>query len=134
MMTRRTFIKNLTVVTSAAGLGLGGVLVFQRRLALAEMTSASLEPLLNGSVTLRDSLGSTWPARVKDVQSVCHPARFGAPGTEQVSLLLVVDDPSASAGIYRVETADLCLGELYLSPVGGVGRDQRLEAVITRIV
>ena len=134
MMTRRTFIKNLTVVTSAAGLGLGGVLVFQRRLAMAEMTSASLEPLLNGSVTLRDSQGGTWPARVKDVQSVCHPARFGAPGTEQISLLLAVDDPSASAGTYRVETADLCLGELYLSPVGGVGRDQRLEAVITRIV
>lgn len=134
MMTRRTFIKNLTVVTSAAGLGLGGVLVFQRRLAMAEITSASLEPLLNGSVTLRDSQGGTWPARVKDVQSVCHPARFGAPGTEQVSLLLAVDDPSASAGTYRVETADLCLGELYLSPVGGVGHDQRLEAVITRIV
>ena len=134
MMTRRTFMGNLTVVTAAAGLGLGGMLVFQRRLAMAEMTSASLGPLLNGSVTLRDSQGGTWPARVKDVQSVRHPARFGAPATEQVSLLLAVDNPSVSAGTYRVDTADLCLGELYLSPVGGVGRNQRLEAVITRIV
>lgn len=134
MMTRRTFMGNLTVVTAAAGLGLGGMLVFQRRLAMADMTSASLEPLLNGSITLRDSQGGTWPARVKDVQSVRHPAHFGAPATEQISLLLAADDPSAAAGIYKVESADLCLGDLYLSPVGGVGREQRLEAVITRIV
>ena len=133
MMTRRTFMGNLTAVTAAAGLGLGGMLVFQRRLAMADMTSASLEPLLSGLITLHDSQGGTWPARVKDVQSVRHPARFGAPATEQISLLLAADDPSATAGIYRVENADLCLGDLYLSPVDGVGRDQRLEAVITRI-
>ena len=134
MMTRRKFMGSLTVVTAAAGLGLGGVLVFQRRLALAEMTAASLAPLRNGSITLRDSQGGTWPARVKDVQSVRHPARCGAPATEQISLLLAADNPSAPAGTYRVENADLCLGDLYLSPVGGDGRDQRLEAVITRIV
>jgi hypothetical protein len=124
----------LTVVTAAAGLGLGGVLVFQKRLALAEISAASLEPLRNGSVTLRDPNGLTRRARVKDVHCVRHPARRGAPATEQISLLLAVDDPSAAAGTYRVENADLCLGDLYLSPVGAVGRDQRLEAVITRIV
>ena len=71
---------------------------------------------------------------MKDVHCVRHPARRGAPATEQISLLLAVDDPAAAAGTYRVENADLCLGDLYLSPVGAVGRDQRLEAVITRIV
>jgi len=134
MMTRRTFVGNLTLVTAAAGLGLGGMAVFQRRLAMAEINSASLQPLVNESVTLRDFGGAPRSARIKDVQSVRRPARFGAPATEQVSLLLQVDDPSAAAGTYRVETADLCLGELYLSPVNGVGRDQRLEAVITRIL
>jgi hypothetical protein len=133
MMTRRTFMGNLTVVTAAAGLGLGGVLVFQKRLAMAEFSAASLEPLRNGSVTLRDPRGLTRRARVKDVHCVRHPARRGAPATEQISLLLAVDDPAA-AGTYRVENDDLCLGDLYFSPVGAAGRDQRLEAVITRIV
>jgi hypothetical protein len=134
MMTRRTFVGNLTAVTAAAGLGFGGVFALKRRLALAEITPASLEPLRNGSVTLLDSRGRSHRARVKDVQGVCHSARFGAPATEQISLLLAADDPSAAAGFYRVETADLCLGDLYFSPVAGVGRDCRLEAVITRIV
>ena len=134
MMTRRTFMGNLTMVIAAAGLGLGGVLALKPHLTMAEITPASLEPLRNGSVTLRDSRGRSQAARVKDVQGARHPARFGAPATEQISLLLAVDDPSAAAGIYRVETADLCLGDLYFSPVGGVGSDQRLEAVITRIV
>ena len=134
MMTRRTFMENLTVVTAAAGLGLGTLFTQQRRLAMNEITPASLEPMRNGSVNLLDSRGRRLGARVKDVQGICHPARFGAPATEQISLLLAVDDPSAAAGIYRVETADLCLGDLYLSPVCGVGTDRRLEAVITRIV
>lgn len=134
MMTRRTFMGNLTVVTAAAGLGLGGVLALKRRLTMAEITPASLEPLRNGSVTLRDSQGHSQAAWVKDVQGACHPARFGAPATEQISLLLTVDDPSVAAGIFRVETADICLGDLYFSPVGEVGSDRRLEAVITRIV
>lgn len=134
MMTRRTFMGNLTVVTAAAGLGLGGVLVFQRRLAMVEISATSLEPLRNGSVTLRDSHDRTHKAKVEDVQSIHRPARFGAPATEQISLLLAADDPSAAAGIYRVENADLCLGDLYFSPVGPAGSDRRLEAVITRIV
>ena len=134
MMTRRIFMGNLTVVTAAAGLGLAGVSVFQRRLAMADIDSASLEPLVNGSVTLRDAAGGLRTARVMDVRSVRHPARRGAPATEQVSLLLKADDPAAPAGTYGVESTDLSLGELFLSPVNGEGRDQRLEAVITRIV
>lgn len=134
MMTRRTFMGNLTAVTAAAGLGFGGVFALKRRLAMAEITPALLEPLQGGSVTLLDSRGHSHRARVKDIQGVCHPARFGSPATEYISLLLAVDDPSAAAGFYRVETADLCLGDLYFSPVGGVGRNRRLEAVITRIV
>jgi len=47
--------------------------------------------------------------------------------------LLKVDDPSAAAGTYRVENADLCLGDLYFSPVGGVGRDRRLEAMAVKV-
>jgi len=124
----------LTVVTAVAGLGLGGVFALKRRLAMAEITPASLEPLRNGSVTLLDSQGRSHRARVKDIQGVCHPARFGAPATEQISLLLAANDPSVVAGFYRVETPDLCFGDLYFSPVEGVGRDRRLEAVITRIV
>ena len=88
MMTRRTFMGNLTVVTAAAGLGLGAVLTHRRRLTMNEITPASLEPLRNGSVNLLDSRGHRQGARVKDVQGVCHPARFGAPATEQISLLL----------------------------------------------
>lgn len=134
MMTRRTFMGNLTVVTAAAGLGLGGALLFQKRLAMAEISSASLEPLRNGSVTLRDAMGHARPARVKDVAYVHRPATRGAPATEQISLVVSVDDLSVTAGTYRVENADLCLGDLYFSPVGPIGNDQRLEAVITRIV
>lgn len=134
MLSRRTFVGSLTMVTAAAGLGIGGALLFQKRLAMADFSSASLEPLRDQSVTLRDAQGHARQATVKDLACVHRPATPGAPATEQISLVVAVDDLSVTAGTYRVENADLCLGDLYFSPVGMVRSDQCLEAVITRIV
>jgi len=134
MMTRRTFVGTLAIVTSACGLGLGGVFANRRRLAMAEIVPETLLPLKESTVALRTAEGLTMRAVVEDISSVRRPARFGAPGTEQISLLMAADDPDAPAGMYRVENDHLILGDLYLSPVGQAGRDRRLEAVITRIL
>ena len=101
---------------------------------MAEIRPATLQPLQNSTVTLRTAEGRTMRAVVKDVSSMRRPARFGAPGTEQISLLLAADDSNPAAGIYRIENNQVSLGDLYLSPVGQTGRDRRLEAIITRIV
>jgi hypothetical protein len=136
MMTRRTFMGALAMVTTAGGLGLGigGVFAQRRRLSMAEIAPSTLEPLQDCPVAICRADGRPMRAVVKNVSSVRHPARFGAPGTEQISLLLAVDESDAPAGIYRVESDQVSLGDLYLSPVGQAGRDQRLEAIITRIV
>ena len=70
----------------------------------------------------------------EDVTAVHRPSRPGAPGTEQISLTVAGDLAEAPAGAYRVESDVVSLGELDFLPVGGTGRDRRLEAVITRIV
>lgn len=133
MMTRRTFMGALAMVTTAGGLGLGGALVFRRRLSMAELAPSTLKPLQGRVVALRAENGPSLRAVVEDVSTRNHPARLGAPGTEQISLLLAVNESNVPAGIYRVENDQVSLGDLYLSPVGQPGNDQRLEAVITRI-
>jgi len=134
MMTRRHFVGALTAVTTACGLGLGSVFVSRRRLTMSEIVPDIVRPLQGAKVSLRGPDGQTLRGRIEDVSAVRHPARPGAPGTEQISLLLATDNREAPAGIYRLETDDLNLGDLNLSPVGQAGRDRRLEAVITRIV
>ncbi len=134
MMTRRNFLGALSLATAAGNLGLGGLFAYRQRLAMAEIRPATLQPLQNSTMILRTAEGRTMRAVVKDVSSIRRPARFGAPGTEQISLLLAADDPNPTAGIYRVENDQVSLGDLYLSPVGQTGRDRRLEAIITRIV
>ena len=134
MMTRRNFLGSLSLVAAAGGLGLGGIFAHRRRLTMAEIRPATLQPLQNSTVTLRTAEGRTMRAVVKDINFKRRPARFGAPGTEQISLLLAADDPNPAAGIYRIENDQVSLGDLYLSPVGQTGRDRRLEAIITRIV
>lgn len=134
MMTRRNFLGALSLATAAGSLGLGGIFTHRRRLAMAEIRPATLQPLQNSTMILRTAEGRTMRAVVKDISSIRRPARFGAPGTEQISLLLAADDPNPTAGIYRVENDQVSLGDLYLSPVGQTGRDRRLEAIITRIL
>lgn len=135
MMNRRTFMGVMATVTAAGGLGFGGEIISRRRLSPKDMSSANLEPLKGHQVTMHSAEGGrTLQAVVEDIGFVRHRRRRGAPGTEQVSLLLATDGPEAPAGIYRIENRDVSLGSLYVSPVEGKNRRQRLEAVITRIV
>lgn len=135
MMTRRTFLGVAAAVTAAGGLGLGGSFLQKRRLALAELASANnVLPPKGTAVVLRGPDGNSWRAEVSDVRTTRRPARPGAPGTEQVSLLLKPADRNAPGGNYRLESDDVRVEELHFSPVNQPGRDRRLEAVITRIV
>ena len=133
MMTRRTFLGVAATVTAAGGLGLGGTLMQRRRLALAELAAAKGLPSPGTAVVLRGPDGLKLRAVVASVRTAVHPARPGATGTEQTSLLLKVEDREAPGGTYRLESDEVCLDELYFSPVNRPGRDRRLEAVITRI-
>jgi hypothetical protein len=83
---------------------------------------------------LKSPAGRCLPSIVEQVSVVRRPARRGAPGTEQISLLVQGNMHDAPAGVYRIETDDVGLGELYFSPVDGTGQGRRLEAVINRIV
>ena len=134
MMTRRTFVGVLAVVAAVGGLGLGGGVLRRRQLAMDELVPLNLQPLQGTVVSLCARDGRTLRAVVEDVGALRRPARRGAPATEQISLLVAADDREAGAGRYRLESADLSLGDLYFSPVGPQGRERRLEAVITRIV
>ncbi|MBC8424805.1 twin-arginine translocation signal domain-containing protein [bacterium] len=134
MMTRRQFMGALTVLTAACGSGLGGVLAYRRRLSLAEIVPAAVLPLQGVAVSLRASSGRTVRGVIEGVTAVRRPSRAGAPGTEQISLLVAGDLAESPSIRYHVETDDVNLGELDFLPVGGNGRARRLEAVITRIV
>ena len=134
MMTRRIFMGVAAAATAAAGFGLGGILAERRSLAMAEITPSALASLRNRTVNLHRADGRTIRAVLEDAVSVKHRARFSAPATEQVSLVFAAAEGETAEGTYRVEGSDLSLGNLYLTAVGGTGRDRRLEAVITRIV
>jgi len=134
MITRRGFIGSLTVISAAAGLGLGSVFATRRRLSLAEINEASVLPLQGKHVSLSLGNGQTFSGIVEDVTTVRHAAQNGAPGTEQISLLVTPGFSEPAAGMYHVKTADLDLGTLNFLPVGRPGRQQQLEAVINRIV
>jgi len=133
MMTRRTFLGVVATVTAAGGLGLGGTLMQRRRLAMAELAAAKGLPSPGTAVVLHGPDGLNLRAVVANVRTTVRPARPGAPGTEQTSLLLKADDREAPGGAYRLESDEVSLDELYFSPVNQPGRDRRLEAVITRI-
>jgi hypothetical protein len=133
-MTRRTFVGAMTFATAAGGLGLGSVFFQRRRLPVSEIVGDTVFPLRGHTVELTIAGGGTIRALVEDVHTVRRAARFGAPGTEQTSLLLNTRDPQAQAGIYRLDGDEVSLGGLYFSPVGPAGPDRRLEAVITSIV
>ncbi len=133
MMTRRTFVGALSALAAVGSLGLNAV-VRRRRLAMKELVPANLRALPGTVVSLRGPDGRTLRATVADVSATRRPARPGAPGTEQISLLVAAEDPSAGAGRYRLRSADVELDDLDFSPVGRPGRERRLEAVITRIV
>jgi len=134
MMTRRKFMGALTAIATAGGLGLGGVFALRKRLTLAQIKPATALPLQNAVAFLRAPGSRPLRAIIADVSVVRHRAGPGAPGTENISLLFKTDNREAPAGFYRVETDDVSLDHLYLSPVGMPGRERRLEAVITRIV
>ena len=134
MMTRRTFVGAFAALTAAGGSGLSALLARRRRLTMAGIVPAEVMPLIGQSVRMRSADGHTLDAVVRDVSTGSNRARFGAPATEQISLLLQADDSHAPAGTYRIEGQDLVLDHLYLSPVGPEGSERRLEAVITRIV
>ena len=131
MITRRTFVGALGATTAAGALGVGLFEVSRRRLSPGEIRPDVVTPLNGSTVVLRAPDGRRLWAVVEDVEVRRRPARPGAPGTEQISVLFAAD---GEAGFYRVDHADVSLGKLYLSPVGMPGRDRRLEAVITRIV
>jgi hypothetical protein len=128
MITRRTFVGALT---AAGAVGIGLTSFGRRHFAIGEVPADEMILLRGRAVSLRGPGQRALRAVVEDVTVVNHPARPGAPGTEQISVLFAAD---GEAGFYRIENADLSLDELYLSPVGRPGRDRRLEAVITRVV
>lgn len=130
MITRRTFVGVLSAFTAAGALGVG-LSGSRRHLAIGGIRSGVLAPLQGRTVFLRGPDGTTSRAVVDRVSVSRQPARPGAPGTEQISMLF---DTDGEAGPYRIENADLVLSELHLTPVNLPGRDRRLEAVITRIV
>ena len=134
MMTRRTFVGAFAALTAAGGSGLSALLARRRRLTMAGIAPATVRPLVGQPVRMRYADGRQLDAVVRDICTKNNRARFGAPATEQISLLLQANDHDAKAGFYRVESDDLVLGDLYFSPVGPEGSERRLEAVITRIV
>lgn len=132
MMTRRHFMGVLALLGAAAGLG--GTIALRRRLSADGISSDEALSLRGARVSLRARSGPDLRGVIEDVTVVRRPSRRGAPGTEQISLLVADDRDRAPAGAYRVETDDASLGELDFLPVGRAGHDRRLEAVITRIV
>jgi hypothetical protein len=134
MMTRRDFMSSLAFVGGAAGLGLSLDILRRRQLGILEIVPASVLPLQGAVVTIRDQTGRTLSAVVERVNAVSHPARPGAPGTEQISLLLKTQARDLSDGAYRIQTDELNFTELDFTAVDQPGSGQRLEAVISRIV
>jgi hypothetical protein len=134
MMTRRNFVSSLAFVGGAAGLGLSLDILRRRHVGMSGIVPASVLPLQGRTVTLQDQNGRTLGAVVERVNAVHHPARHGAPGTEQISLLLKTHALDIQDGVYRIRTTELDFTELHFTAVGQPGSGQRLEAVITRIV
>jgi len=134
MMTRRDFVSSLACMVGAGGLGLSLNLMRRRQLAMTEIVPATVLPLQGAAVSLRDRDGRTLSAVLEQVDAVRRPARPGAPGTEQISLLLRTRAPHTPDGVYRIQTTELSFTELDFTAVGRTGSEQRLEAVITRIV
>ena len=134
MMTRRHFVGTLGGLAAATGLGLTVIGPVRRRLAPAQLDEVALTPLAGSRVTLVGPDGTRLAASVSDVQCQSRPGRHGAPTTEQISLLVRPDRTGAPSGSYRLDAADLELDALTFTAVGPAGRDQQLEAVLTRIV
>lgn len=134
MMTRRDFVSSLAFVGGAAGLGLSLDILRRRQLGLSGIVPASVVHLQGTTVTLRDESGRDLRAIVERVNAVIHPARPGAPGIEQISLLLKTQVRDAPSGIYRIQTAELDFTELDFTAVDHCDSGQRLEAIISRIV
>lgn len=134
MMTRRDFVSSLAFVGGAAGLGLSLDILRRRQLGMSEIVPASVLPLQGTTVTLRDQSGRDLSAVVERVNAVSHPTRPGAPGIEQISLLLRTQSRDVSSGVYRIQTADLNFTKLDFTAVDHCDSGQRLEAIISRIV
>lgn len=135
MMTRRTFVGALAGLAAAGGLGSLGWVTRRRRLATADLSLASANQLRGSQFQMKHAGGDRLQAVVIDVATQRHPARRGAPATEQISVLLQPVGPAEPlAGNYALENSDLKMDSLYLSPVGRQGRERCLEAAITRIV
>jgi len=134
MMTRRDFVSSLAFVGGAAGLGLSLDILRRRQLGMPAIVPASVLPLQGTTVTLRDKSGRDLGAVVERVNVVSHPARPGAPGTEQISLLLKTPSRDVPSGVYRIQTAELDFSELDFTAVDHCDSGQRLEAIISRIV
>ena len=134
MMNRRTFVGALGCLTAASGLGLGLALPRRRRLAIAALEPATARCLQGTPVQLQDEQGGRLEAIVEAVDSRRYPARRGAPGTEQISLLIKPDQPDVTSGVYHLQAAELQLAGLHFTAVGPHNGERRLEAVINRIV
>ena len=134
MMNRRHFIGSMTALTTAAGLGLGGVFVARQHLSLAEFKSSVAQPLHRCQASLERADGQSLHGVFEDVTTVRRAGQFGAPCTEQISLLFATRNTELVAGPYNVKTDQLDLGTLDFQLVEGTGSQQRLEAVINRIV
>ena len=136
MMNRRAFVGVLAAISAVAGLGSAGAAILRRRrLSAGELSLEAAAQLQGGRIVLHREDGAQFDAAVVDVRAHLRRGQWGAPTTEQISLLLEPSSGSElSAGNYHLENGEIRLGTLYLSPVGRSGRRQQLEAAITRIV
>lgn len=136
MMNRRAFVGAMAAISAVAGLGTAGSAILRRRrLSAGELSLDAAAQLQGGRIVLHREDGARFDAAVIDVTAQLRRGQWGAPATEQISLLLEPSGGSElSAGNYHLENGEMRLGTLYLSPVGRSGRRQQLEAAITRIV
>lgn len=135
-MSRRAFVGALAALSAAGGLGTAGSTILRRRrVAVDKLGAKSAAQLQGNRVALHRDDGTSCDAVVVDVTTRRRRGRWGAPSTEQISILLEPCRGSElSAGNYNLENGEMRWGTLYLSPVGRPGPGQQLEAAITRIV